>query len=431
LPLFYDIDALTPTIVLWKSDVAGAFRLVPLHKLWQIKQIITTNYPTKADKDAGIDRGPLIRRVDWRACFGSRASPRDWSSVMGLVLWIAWFIKMLIDIFAYVDDNFGWEEADNFMFYEPYQQSFPAKQVGLLSLWDELGVPHKLKKQVWGEIIVIIGFLVDANNMTITLPADSKARLIAAIEDFMNTSDRRRIIHEWEQLAGWMSWSLNVFPLLRPGLCNIYLKLSEKENKWSRIYLNKGVKDDLSWFLRHVQELPGILLFGSMDWHPLEESDIEIRCDACLSGMGFWSPTLAIGRFASIPCTADEKIFFWEAVCVLAALEWFVSHATSTLEHVLPHDRTLRLTVMTDNLNTVQIFDSLAARPGYNDILKASVDLLIQHNIDLRVVHIAGAENEVADLISREKFDEAKNMVPDLLISTFQPPSVALGAVKK
>jgi hypothetical protein len=263
-------------LILFKSDVAGAFRLIPTTPVWQIKQVVTSNYPTKFDIEAGRDRGPLIRHVDQRDCFGSCASPRDWASVMGLVLWIAIFVKLLPDIFAYVDDNWGFEEAGNLEYYAPYEKFMPAKQVALLSLWDELGIPHKERKQLWGAVLTIIGFSVDINAMTITLPDESKSDLMAAVEEFVKTPRRHRPLHEWQQLSGWISWSLNVFPLLRPALCHVYLKTAEKGNKWGSVYLNNAVKEDLTWFLRHVRQSAGVFLFRTIDWHPLDDLDFEI-----------------------------------------------------------------------------------------------------------------------------------------------------------
>ncbi|KAJ6602321.1 hypothetical protein B0H10DRAFT_1746810, partial [Mycena sp. CBHHK59/15] len=89
-----------------------------------------------------------------------------------------------------------------------------------------------------------------------------------------------------------------------------------------------------------------------------------------------------------------------------------------------------RLTIFTDNQNTVQIFSSLAAEPAYNVLLKVAVDLLIQHNIDLRVLYIPGVDNSVADAISRKKFAVAASIVPDLAILPFQPPRCTMGAAK-
>lgn len=85
-------------LVLWKSDVSEAFRHHPAHPLWQIKQVVTTNIPTKDEIDHGIDRGTLVCTVDWRSCFGSCASPRNWSSIMGLVIWVAIFVKWILDL---------------------------------------------------------------------------------------------------------------------------------------------------------------------------------------------------------------------------------------------------------------------------------------------------------------------------------------------
>jgi hypothetical protein len=79
--------------------------------------------------------------------------------------------------------------------------------------------------------------------------------------------------HEWQQLSGWISWSLNVFPLLHPALCHIYKKTSEKANTLATIYLNLAVKADLSWFLNHIRASPGIFAFHAIDWNPHTETD--------------------------------------------------------------------------------------------------------------------------------------------------------------
>ncbi|KAJ6603642.1 hypothetical protein B0H10DRAFT_1747591, partial [Mycena sp. CBHHK59/15] len=179
-------------------------------------------------------------------------------------------------IFAYVDDNFGWEEEGKLTFYKGYKKLMPTKQVMLLRLWDELGIPHGEDKQLWAAILVIIGFLVDVNAMTITLPTDAKADLINAVEDFINTPSRKRPLHDWQQLSGWITWSLNVFPLLRPALCHIYVKISDKSNSFATVYLNGTVKEDLMWFLDHVRNSSGIFMFHAIDWNPCTAADFTL-----------------------------------------------------------------------------------------------------------------------------------------------------------
>ena len=60
---------------------------------------------------------------------------------MGLVLWIAIFIKLILDLFGYIDNNFSFDEEGNIQWYEPYKCYYPAKQTELLKLWDEIGLP--------------------------------------------------------------------------------------------------------------------------------------------------------------------------------------------------------------------------------------------------------------------------------------------------
>ncbi|KAG2747704.1 hypothetical protein P692DRAFT_20647863, partial [Suillus brevipes Sb2] len=61
-------------LVLFKSDVSQAFRRLPMHPLWQAKQVLTV-------------RGQ--RYVDRNNNFGGRGSPKVWISFMSLVAWIA------------------------------------------------------------------------------------------------------------------------------------------------------------------------------------------------------------------------------------------------------------------------------------------------------------------------------------------------------
>ena len=70
---------------------------------------------------------------------------------MGAILWIASFWLGIEDIYAYIDGCFSWEFSDRTLFYLPYNLHLPSKQVCLLQLWDELGVPHDLPKQEHGE----------------------------------------------------------------------------------------------------------------------------------------------------------------------------------------------------------------------------------------------------------------------------------------
>ena len=121
-----------------------------------------------------------------------------------------------------------------------------------------------------------------------------------------------------------------------------------------------------------------------------------------------------------IPGSAPKDvIFYFEALAVCSAVHLATNY---------PGAR--RLIVKTDNMNTFNIFRSMAASPDYNLVLRSAVDVMLSHNLDLRVFHIPGKLNVIADLVSRYKNDRARLICPGLDIRPFTPPQDALGASK-
>ena len=92
-----------------------------------------------------------------------------------------------------------------------------------------------------------------------------------------------------------------------------------------------------------------------------------------------------------------------------------------------------RIIIYTDNLNTVQMFNSLACLPDYNLLLHHSVDIILAHSINLHVLYVAGEQNVVTDALSQCQFStwhcfECSQQSPDLNFST---PSMDIGGATK
>jgi hypothetical protein len=394
-------------LLLFKSDISEAYRNLPMHPLWQIKQINTIQGH---------------RHVDRRNCFGGKASGSLFIAFNALVTWIGKNMYEIRDLASYSDDSFGVELARNLTFYEPYNRSLPTSQATLLTLWDHLGIPHKEKKQVHGSTLTIIGIHVDANKLTLTLPAESKSDLVTQLNNFARTpegSGVRFALKDFQRLAGWFNWALNVYPLLKPALSNIYAKMahSKPDKPLTKLYVNNAIRSDLLWAVDHLSRLPGTRVLQSLDWDP-DTADVVAYCDASLSGLGFWFPGLSAGFWSPIPeDPPKDTIFYFEALSVLSA----IVHSTS---FGFPIDR---LANYTDNLNTVQMFNSLSALPSYNELLKAAVDHLLSdliRPIQLRVIHVPGDQNSVADALSRGHLHVAVDIVPHIVIKHFSPPRI-------
>lgn len=155
---------------------------------------------------------------------------------MSLVIWLAVFIR-LIQAFIYVDDSFSFTKTTDMAFYGKYRKMLPTEMVTLLLLWDELGILHEERKQVFGSPLPVIGFDVDPNVMKISLKEDSKRGLVQELQEFARYKHKRSL-RDFEHIAGSLNWALNVCPLLRPGLSAVYAEIKGKSNTRGMLWIN-------------------------------------------------------------------------------------------------------------------------------------------------------------------------------------------------
>ncbi|TFY54350.1 hypothetical protein EVG20_g9737 [Dentipellis fragilis] len=342
------VRRLLPNIELdiFKSDVAEAYRLMPMHPLWQVKQVVS------------IGRRRMVDRCN---VFSGRRSGNIWCAFMSLVLWIAVYVKHILDLLGYSDDTFSWEYRDNTVWYHPYNRLIPRKQRQLLYLWDELGIPHRSEKQIFGSPLPVIGFEVDPNAMMVSISEERCTALVAGIKDFVEstTHRQRRPLRHFQSLAGWIQWSFNVFPLLRPGLSLLYHKIRGKQHAHALVEISIALRNELLWLVDHVERSSGVLMLRSLAW-TYDSADLIIYTDASFLGMGFWAPQIQLAFQSRLP-TVVGTIFFWECLTVVAAIHWAASN-----QHV---PTPLRLLIYCDNSNTVDLFNTMHAQPQYNPLL--------------------------------------------------------------
>jgi hypothetical protein len=150
-------------------------------------------------------------------------------------------------------------------------------------------------------------------------------------------------------VLGWLvNWALNVYPLLRPALNNVYAKMEGKRNRDQRVYVNNAIRDDFLWAVNHLRHSSGVHILKSISWTP-SLADFVIYCDACPEGMGFWYPISKDGYYAPTPVNIPTTvIFYFKTLCVLSALVHVQSKAA----------RGSKVLIYTDNANTVDIFRS-------------------------------------------------------------------------
>ena len=91
-------------LVIYKTDVAEAYCLCPMHPLWQLKQVVSVD---------------SVKHVDCCNNFGGRASQKIYHSVASLIVWIAVFKRGIMGLKCYVDDHFGIAHKTDVSWYAP------------------------------------------------------------------------------------------------------------------------------------------------------------------------------------------------------------------------------------------------------------------------------------------------------------------------
>ena len=211
-------------------------------------------------------------------------------------------------------------------------------------------------------------------------------------------------------VSGMDKLVLQCFPLLWPALNNIYAKLKGKTQE-AKVWANTAIREDLSWAHEKMKQSSGVLVLKSLLWE-IDEAMCTLETDVCPKGFAYWYPLSKEGFVTATPAgTPSTSIIFYESMAVLSALR--DAHLR------LPSG--CKIVIYTDNFTTVSMFNSLRALPEYNCIIKAAIDILLEGNHDLRVLHIAGDDNAVADALSRSQFMRALVLQPEIRICTFQP----------
>ncbi|KIJ37837.1 hypothetical protein M422DRAFT_177514, partial [Sphaerobolus stellatus SS14] len=114
--------------------------------------------------------------------------------------------------------------------------------------------------------------------------------------------------------------------------------------------------------------------------------------------LGFYIPAKALGFAANIPPNPlVPNILFYETLTVTSEVSWAAAL----------HNPPRRLLVYTDSLDSMKMFHSLCAHDGYNKLLPLVVEQLMTKRMSLRVCHVAGINNPIADTLSHGLFNIA------------------------
>jgi hypothetical protein len=90
--------------------------------------------------------------------------------------------------------------------------------------------------------------------MKVQMSDTSRVKLIDDVWEFAQRGTRRAL-RDFQKIAGYLNWTLNVYPLLRPGLTAVYTKTAGKVQQRAPIWLNKDVEREYVASPTHAEEV--------------------------------------------------------------------------------------------------------------------------------------------------------------------------------
>ena len=347
-----------PTCLIFKRDLARAFRQVPLDP---------------GDYDFFGSWWQEQFYFDKVLVMGHRSAPYIMQRITDAITYLhcttGYWLKNYIDDFVGAEHpNTAWES------FNELEKEF-----------NEMGVQEAPNKAVQPAPIVEfleVQFNTPKGTMEVTPEKMADARMITAEWIDKTTCTRQ----ELKQLIGKLQF---IASCVRPGRIFISRLLNELRNmdRSTRYQVTYQMKQDVKWWNIFLPMYNGV----SIMWpHQFDEVDYIIATDACPSGLG----GTCINEYFHIKVRESYRgynIAYLEVLAVIVALKIWKDKIKGC-----------RIVMHCDNLSVVQVLNSGRSRDMFlQGAMREVAFLAAEGEFQVHLVHVPGVTNRVPDWLSR------------------------------
>lgn len=372
------IKALGRNCLLAKTDVASAFRILPVHP---------------ADHELlGIQfRGSFY--YDRCLPMGCSISCSIFETFSTALQWIAckrFGVQNMLHI------------LDDFLFLGP--PSSPICEHSLqqfVSMCDVLGVPIKAEKTEGPSTrIVFLGIELDSHSMEARLP-DEK---VEKIRNAVHSAKRRKkmTLRELQSLIGLLNFACCVVVPGRAFLRRLINLTKGVSKPHFRIRLNSQSRLDLSAWCEFIDNFNGKSMFIDEVWQNSHKLNLFTDAAGKLGYGAVFGRKWFYGSWDDIDLQQDYSITFKELFPIVVAVEtWGPNLANQSI------------LFYSDNMAVVQIINKISSKDAsVMRLVRRLVLACLQHNILFKAEHIPGEINTLPDLLSRLQVEKFQVLAP-------------------
>ena len=376
--------------LLAKIDIKNAFRLLPVHP---------------ADRHLLAMEWRKHIYIDTCLPFGLRSAPKLFNILADLLSWIVEQRGVSMSL-HYLDD---------FLTMGPASSTLCQKNLSMFQqVCDELGIPLATEKiEGPSTSLTFLGILLDTSRMEARLPDDKLQRIQKEISSWLGRKKATK--KEILSLVGLLQHATKVVKCGRTFISRMYWTAARVRELHFYVRLNQDFRSDLHWWHTFLGSWNGLSFLRYVG--PGCPPDHSIQTDAS----GTWGcGAFFEGRWLQLPWPSawiSCNIMAKELVPIILSCGVWGRYLTRR-----------RILFQCDNYSLVAAISKGSSKdPLVMHLLRCLWLFVALYDIDIVAEHIAGMNNQVADMLSRNRSDQFLSEYPQVSrFPTPLPPSLLL-----
>ena len=349
---------------------------------YSIEVLISKIHISRAFRNLRVDPADAIKfGIKWKDAF--------FLDVVAAFSWVhgSSSFQLAADAITYITERHGFKTfayIDDFILVTEKNIANQAFHI-LFNLFEELGLPmNRDKRTTPTHKLTCLGITIDLHENTLSI---DPLKLGGIYMDCIKVLHKKFISKRaLQSLSGKL---LYLHKCVKPArtFVNRILTVFRKHQDKSKILISEEFRQDVKWFTTFLPHFNGITILKK---EPIRDSN-TLHIDASLTGLGgvwghrvYSTPIYPISDF-------ELKIVHLEMFNILLSLRtWgdFWQHSTVSL--------------FCDNLAVVQVVETSKTKDPFLAACIRNIWLITAAlDINLEVSHIRGADNHIADLLSR------------------------------
>lgn len=372
------IKKLGKSCLLAKTDIASAFRILPVHP--DDHELLGIQFNGDFYYDKCLPMG----------CSISCSIFETFSTALQWIACTKFGVPTMLHI------------LDDFLFLGPPDSSICKLALHqFMSMCDVLGVPIKGEKTEGpSTTLIFLGIELDTVNMEARLPEVK----IVKIQNALHSAKRRKkmTLRELQSLIGLLNFACCVVVPGRAFLRRLIALTKGVSKPHFRIRMNSQARLDLNAWCEFIDNFNGKSMFINDDWQNSHKLNLYTDAAGKFGYGAVFGTKWFYGTWEDLSLQQDYNITFKELFPIVIAVEtWGQALANQS---ILFHS---------DNIAVVEIINKISSKDtSVMCLVRRLVLACLRHNILFQAEHIPGKINTLPDLLSRLQVQKFLGLAP-------------------